>query len=458
MGTLILGISGARGIVDDGLDEGVARRLAAAFGALVGPGDVVLGRDSRPSGPRICGAVAAALRSCGCTVMDLGIVPTPTVQVAVEVSPARGGIVVTASHNPPQWNALKFVSADGTFLGPQVMTRLIEAFRASSSAGGCEITSDADAIPFEPGGPTSAGVSAVACHIDRIHAVADVDAIRAAKLRVVVDAVHGAGSVLLAPLLRSLGVEVAWVDGEPDGKLPDHPEPRAERLAPLAARVQAARAALGFALDPDGDRCALVLPDHVLGEEWTLPLCALSRLSRAARGPLVTNLSTSALIEVVAKRFGVDVLRTPVGEANVVGRAREVGALLAGEGNGGVIDPAVHWGRDAGVAVTHLLQLEASTPDHRGGIAREVAQLPALTMHKHALEIAREQFPELDRKLREQFGPPADERDGLRWTWPHSWLHVRPSGTEPIVRVIAEAETTQEADDLVARAISAAEV
>jgi len=488
MATLMLSVSGARGIVGDGLDAAEAWRLALAFDRVAAPGPVLLGRDSRPSGPGLAAAAAAAVRSAGRAVEDLGLVTTPTVQVAVKSGGAGGGIVVTASHNPPQWNALKFVGAGGAFLDAAAMRRLIDLFGATpppadpppalrapsrpagaaeSAAGEEEAGADARSRPPSAGGElapeafragvTPAGLAAVDEHVRLILRDADEDRIRAAGLRVVVDAVHGAGGVLVAPLLARLGVAVEWIDGEPDGRLPERPEPRAERLGPLAARVAEAGADLGFALDPDGDRCAPVLPGRPLGEEWALPLCAYARLAAGGRGPLVTNLSTSSRLEWLGERFGVQVHRAPVGEAHVVGRMRALGALIGGEGNGGVIDPRVHLGRDAGVAIARLLELESGGPGGRGGLTAAAALFPPLVLLKREVEIGREALEALAGALVALWGEPANREDGYRWAWPRGWAHLRPSGTEPIVRIMVEAPEQEEAEARIAEARGAAQ-
>jgi len=445
MPTLILSVSGARGIVGDGLDEGVVRRLAAAFARTVSPRTVVLGRDSRPSGPGLSRAAAGALAALGCQVTDLGVVPTPTVQVAVEEQRADGGIIVTASHNPLPWNALKFVGPGGTFLGAAAIRSLIEAFHGDPSAS----VVAPDAAPPPATRTTLAGEIVLATHVERILKTVDAEAIRHAGLRVVVDAVRGAGGLLVGPLLARLGVAVEWIDGEPDGQLPPHPEPRAERLEPLLGRVRRSGAGLGFALDPDGDRCAVVTAERVLGEEWCLPLAAWQRLGGGDRGPLVANLSTSSRLEWIAARFGVPLHRTPVGEAHVVKRMREVGAILGGEGNGGVIDPAVHLGRDAGVAIARLLALEASGPGGHGGVAAAAGAFPPRVMVKQAVTIERDRLEAWGAALRRVWGEPSDTQDGWRWSWPDAWAHLRPSGTEPIVRLFVEAATEAEARERV---------
>ncbi len=449
MPTLILSVSGARGIVGDGLDKQVARRLARAFAGVVGPGKVLIGRDSRPSGPLLARAAGVGLEQGGCWSEDLGIVPTPTVQVAVEHSDACGGVIITASHNPPQWNALKFVGPGGHFLNREQIQPLLTAFHADDT----ESPVPGEGKPSSPGSSceatTEAGKAAIGKHLDLILKTVSVDRIRGAGLKVVADAVHGAGQVLLDPLFAALHVETIWVHGEPNGDLPEHPEPRRELLDPLRERVVAEGADFGLATDPDGDRCAIVLPEDTVGEEGTLPLCALARLRGDRRGPLVTNLSTSSRLEEVAARFDLGVVRSPVGEANVVARMLEEEAIFGGEGNGGVIDPLVHLGRDAGVAAALLLELEtsygAAAEKGKGGLREAWASIAPREMVKEKLTLEESSRLALWSRLRERFGPPEDETDGLRWSWPSGWLHVRPSGTEPIVRIICESESAAEA-------------
>ncbi len=446
MPTLVLSVSGARGLVGDGLDEAVAYRLARAFATVTGPGEILLGRDSRPSGPALARAAAAGLRAGGCSARDLGLVTTPTVQVAVEAAGGPGGLIITASHNPVEWNALKFVGADGTFLGPGPMERLLAAFRSTAPPAAGEIAAGASIGSQRI---TEPGREATRRHVEQILAAVDAGAIRRERLAVAVDAVRGAGSVVLEPLLEALGARAVWIDREPDGQLPPNPEPRPERLGPLLELVRTERAILGFAVDPDCDRCAVVTPEQILGEEWSLPLCALLRLKSGARGPLVTNLSTSGRIEEVAARYGTTVVRVPVGEAHVVAGMRAARAILGGEGNGGVIDPRVHLGRDAGVAVALLLELAAGAGP--GSIARIAAGFAPREMVKRKIELAPEQRATLMAALRAEFGAPGNEQDGLRWMLGDAWLHVRPSGTEPILRAIAEAPEAASAQALVAR-------
>jgi phosphomannomutase len=261
---------------------------------------------------------------------------------------------------------------------------------------------------------------------------------------VVIDAVHGAGGVLVVPLMERLGVELHPMGCEPDGELPEDPEPRPEAMGQLVEHVHGTRSRLGFRLDPDGDRLAVATPaGDVLGEEWTLPIAAWHALQKE-RGPLVTNLSTSARLEWVGREHGVPVHRTPVGEAHVVEGILRHRALLGGEGNGGVIDPRAHLGRDAGVGLVHILALEAKS---RGGIAEVAARSPSLFMVK--VKVPRpDDYDGILERLRSAFDEDPETRDGLRWQFADGWVHLRSSGTEPVLRIVSEAATADRAREI----------
>ncbi|MBU1698842.1 MAG: phosphoglucosamine mutase [Candidatus Eisenbacteria bacterium] len=438
MPTLITSISGARGLVGDGLDACIIARLSASFGTLVGPGLIIIGRDSRPSGEHFAQVAGGALRGVGCDVCDLGIVTTPTVQVAVEEYGAAGGIVISASHNPPQWNALKFVGPDGRFLSPARAEILFRQYHENRFAW----------VPYERIGGTERRSDSVTRHIKRILQAfekEELKKIRSGGFKVVVDAVRGAGGVLLLPLLEQLGVKVHPIDCEPDGQLPADPEPRTEVLGQLLETVRQVGADLGFRTDPDGDRLAVVTPGgEVLGEEWTLPLAAFQVL-QSKKGPLVTNLSSSGRLEWVGSRFGVPVYRTPVGEAHVVLGILKYEALIGGEGNGGVIDPQIHLGRDSGVGIARLLALESSYP---GGVAGASREFPSFFMVKVKLP-APDDLGELEDRLRGLFSAAPDRSDGLRWLVPGGWIHIRKSGTEPAMRLTAETATQAQLEEWV---------
>lgn len=437
---LKVSVSGIRGVIGDGLDAVTAARWAAAFGAWLPPGPVVVGRDSRVTGPMMRDAVCAALASTGHPVVDLGIASTPTTEMAVQEGDAVGGVIITASHNPQQWNALKFLTADGLFLDHAQNA----AVRACYDTG-------AGHVPFDRVGAVSEDHGADARHLDAILALPWLDAerIAAARLHAVVDAVEGAGGVIVPELLGRLGVRCTALHCGRSGRFPHDPEPTPAHLAGLCAAVREGGADLGFAVDPDVDRLALVAPGGVaLSEELTLVLAVDLMLGKEP-GPVAVNLSTTGLIEQAAARHGQVVHRTPVGEANVVGTLLAVGCTIGGEGNGGVIYPALHPGRDAVLGVAMVLQLLAE----RGQTLAELAAgWPPVAMIKE--KVAAEALPTGDAlaAVLQSLGEGTlDTRDGLKWTGQRAWVHVRPSNTEPVVRIIAEASSEDAARELIAR-------
>lgn len=437
-GVLILSVSGARGVVGAGLTPDVALRLAAAFGARMGPGRVVVGRDTRPSGEMLFHAVASGLIGTGCEVLDLGIATTPTVQLLVEDEKAAGGIVITASHNPIEWNALKFVSPSGSFLEKDEALELQRTFHDGAFGWRRDgfrrvlARTDADDVHLER------VLSLPLLHRERI---------AARGFEVAVDCVNGAGSRIAPRLLSALGCRVSVVHGTPDGRFPRGPEPVAKNLRDLCQAVRQSGAHVGFALDPDGDRLALVAAGGApVGEELTLALAADLVLERGP-GPVVANVSTSRVIDDVAGRHGVAVYRAAVGEANVVTKMREVGAVIGGEGNGGVILPAAHYGRDALVGMALVLELLAA---RQADLADLVGALPAYVIDKVEVRGAAPDLEALRASLQEVFtGARIDQTDGLKFLWEDAWVHVRRSGTEPIVRIIAESRDARRTFELI---------
>jgi phosphomannomutase len=351
--TLMRSVSGVRGVVGTDLTPDVVARYAAAFGELVATKDrrpVVLARDSRVSGPRFAEAAQGALCDAGVDVVDCGLIPTPTAQLAVEHHRAAGGILITASHNPIEWNALKFVGTDGLFLDRESVDRLFGLVDAGGSAPAAGT-----------GGAVAGDTEAVARHLDAVLALPYLDVERVAKRRLTValDCVRGAGGVIMPRLLELLGCEVVGIDLEPDGEFPRAPEPVPENLGALGSAVREAGADLGMAVDPDCDRMALVdETGHAIGEDYTLALAVQAVLQRKV-GPVVANLSTSLVVDDVARGFGVEVARAPVGEAHVAHAMRRSAAVVGGEGNGGVMLPDLHLGRDAPVAAALILDLVA---------------------------------------------------------------------------------------------------
>src|SRR6266699_2449295 len=432
--TLMVGVSGIRGIVGKDLTDEIVARYASAFGLWAKERKplVVVGRDARESGPAFERAVVDGLGSVGCAVVKVGLVPTPTVQLAVEHHAAGGGIAITASHNPIEWNALKFIGSDGLFLdgadGAKVVA--LAAERLGGDGRGAAVSEDPEAV---------------ARHLDAVLKLpaVDVASIRARQFTVALDAVRGAGGPVMRTLLERLGCEVAGINLETDGRFPRPPEPVPENLGGLSTLVRRAGAALGIAVDPDVDRLAIVDENGTaIGEDYTLAFAIRAAMGgKGGKGVVVCNLSTSLVVEDAARECGAEVVRTPVGEVHVARAILRLGAVIGGEGNGGVMYPVLHAGRDAPVAAALLLTLLAR--DGRRG-SELVAAAPRYAIVKAKVEWgagSREQRLErVYAELRRRFPDArADTQDGLRLAWRDRWLHVRPSNTEPIIRLIAEA-------------------
>lgn len=441
---LMVSVSGIRGRVGHALTPEVVSRYAAAFGAWsIAQGDsraIVVGRDSRVSGAMFHRIVVGTLQLAGCDVIDIGMTTTPGCQLAVEHHHAAGGLMLSASHNPIEWNALKLIGSSGLFL--EASEGL--AMRALLETG----------IPYATWdhiGAVSTDDGAASRHIEAVLAIpyVNVEAIRARRFTVALDCVRGAGSTIMPALLERLGCTVVGMNMEPDGRFPREPEPIPDNLREFEKFVQASGADIGFAVDPDVDRLALVSDEgRAVGEDYTLALAAKLVL-RHRSGPIVTNLSTSLLIDDVARDAGVDAVRAPVGEVNVAVRMRELDAPIGGEGNGGVILPEVHLGRDAPIGAALVLQLlvEEARP-----LSAIVASLPRYVIVKDKLDRPDASLDTVYSALRRAFSDAAvDTQDGLRLSWPDRWVHVRPSGTEPIVRVIAEGPNEEAARELVRR-------
>ncbi|MBI3791899.1 MAG: phosphoglucosamine mutase [Gemmatimonadetes bacterium] len=440
----MVSVSGIRGRVGEALTPEIVSTFAAGFGAWAtaqhGNNTIVLGRDSRVSGPMFHRVVVAALQSVGCRVIDVGMAPTPTIQLAVEHHHAAGGLAITASHNPVEWNALKFIGASGLFLdGAEAV-----AMRASVEGGFKRAT-------WDKLGTLEEDREACARHVQAILALPwlDVAGIRAKQFKVALDCCHGAGPTVFPQLLEALGCEVHAIGMTPDGRFPRSPEPIAENLKDLEALVKRTGAVVGLATDPDVDRLALVDErGKAIGEDWTLAL-ATRVVLRHKSGPVVTNLSTSRILDDVAERLGSRVLRAPVGEVNVAVRMRSGGSPIGGEGNGGVILPELHLGRDAPVGAALILQL---LKDEARPLSAIVGEYPRYAIVKDKLDRPAGALTTVYDALKAAFPDGAvDTQDGLRLSWPDRWVHVRPSGTEPIVRVIAEAPTEAEARALISR-------
>jgi phosphomannomutase len=429
---LIVSVSGIRGIIGQSLTPDIACRFASALGTYLKGGRVVLSRDSRPSGKMLRSAVAAGLSAAGCVVEDIGISPTPTVGIAVRQLGAAGAIQITASHNPAPWNGLKMFGADGAVLSADRGKQVQQLFESG---------------PLKFATWNGIGDIRVPPDVIEEHARMVCDAVRAASIhgggfRVLLDANGGAGGPLGSNVLRQLGCEIVELACDADGTFVHEAEPIPAHLVDVGPQVERSGASVGFVLDPDADRLALIdEKGNCVSEETTLALAVKHRLQEK-RGPVVVNMSTSRVIEDIAREAGCEFSRTAVGEANVVAGMRGTNAVIGGEGNGGVIDPRIGWVRDPFIGMAMILNLMA---DMGQKLSELVASLPAYAMLKTKQTVAKEKLAAaLDAVEKHWPDARVNRVDGLRLDWPDRWVHVRASNTEPAVRVIAESPTEAE--------------
>lgn len=436
MSRLMVSVSGIRGIIGDGLTPLEVVKYTQAFGTYLGSGKVVVGRDSRVTGEMVKSAVISGLLAVGCDVIDIGVCPTPTVQMAVEKLEARGGIAVTASHNPIEWNALKLIDSSGLFLDEKQGKKVIEYAEKGTF----------NYVIWENIGKISRYEMAVQDHINAIFKLQfiNVELIRSKKFKVVVDCVNGAGGTIVPQLLNYLNCELITINEEPNGLFPRTPEPVPENLTELCEKVKSVKADIGFAVDPDVDRLAIVSEKGVpLGEEYTLAL-AVNYIAQKKRGPIVINASVSMVIDDLAKKYHSKVIRTKVGEVHVSSKMQKENAAIGGEGNGGVILPELHLGRDAPLGIVLTLQQLA---EFDGKISDLHKSLPQYFQVKKKVNLDRIKPEAAMEKIVEEFSnEKIDRTDGIKILWEHEWVHIRPSNTEPIIRVMSEAQTQEQAE------------
>jgi phosphomannomutase len=442
---LIISVSGLRGIVGENLSPEVAIRYGCAFARDLPPGKIVIGRDGRSTGNMLGAALAAGLTAAGREVIDAGVAATPTLGVLVCTRGAAGGIQISASHNPPQYNGLKLFSAAGRVIPADAGQRVLDRYRRPIDSW----------VPYDEVGAIEPCEDPLQEHLALVLAQINVQAIRRRRYRVLLDSNHGAGSLLGLRLLYELDCHVVALGADPDGQFEHVPEPTAENLASVLPQLTSAGADVGFCQDPDADRLAVIdQRGRYLGEEYTLALC-VDHLLRKQPGPIVTNCSSSRMAEDLAALYKVPFHRSAVGEANVVDAMLAHGAVLGGEGNGGVIDPRVVLVRDSFVGMAMILDAMA---ERDLPVDRLADELPYYEIVKTKISIERERISAALEAVERQFPEArADRMDGLRLDWPGKWLLVRASNTEPIVRAIAEAPTAAEAQllcDLAAKAMA----
>jgi phosphomannomutase len=434
--TLKISISGVRGVVGESLTPTLLVRFAQAFGTYTGPGLIIIGRDTRTSGEMVRQAVMAGLLSSGCRVVDLDICPVPTVQLLVRERRARGGICITASHNPAEWNALKFINSAGLFLADAQARQLLDIYHQGEyrKVAGAEMRS----------------VEPLAGAIDlHIRTILDTlgplpyGAQGARKLRVAVDSCNGAGSIVAPRLLEALGVEVVPLNVTPNGLFPRGAEPLEENLSALCAAVKEHGCDVGFAQDMDADRLAIV-SEHgrAIGEEYTLVLATRYVLGHE-QGAVVANLSTTSALDAVAAQFNCPIYRSKIGEANVAEEMLRRNAIIGGEGNGGVIYPRINFARDSLVGMALVLHLLAETNQT---VSELINELPPSFMIKEKTACRSDKIRAVLRMVRDEYAQwPMDLRDGVKVTTPDGWFLVRGSNTEPIIRIVVEAEDQEKA-------------
>lgn len=452
--TLIKSISGIRGTIggntNDNLTPVDAVKFAAAYGTWLKSYankehlKVVIGRDARLSGEMIQNLVVSTLVGLGIDVIDLGLSTTPTVELAVPLEKADGGIILTASHNPKQWNALKLLNERGEFLDAEQGAKILALAEKE----------DFEFAEVDNLGEITKNDSYIDIHIDEVLELPLVDAetIKKAGFKVVVDGVNSTGGIAIPKLLEELGVEVVKLYCDPTGHFPHNPEPLKEHLGDICKKVVEEKADFGIVVDPDVDRLAFISNDgEMFGEEYTLVACADYVLSKT-KGNTVSNLSSSRALRDITEKRGGTYEAAAVGEVNVVTKMKANNAIIGGEGNGGIIYPESHYGRDALVGTALFLMLMSE----RGGTVAELkASYPSYFMSKKKIQLT----PDLDvdALLEAMFNKYKDEEvstiDGVKIDFPENWVHLRKSNTEPIIRIYTEAKSQEEADALADRII-----
>src|SRR5215213_1552616 len=435
--TLKISISGVRGVVGQSLTPSLLTRFAQAFGTHTGPGTIVIGRDPRTSGEMVKHAVVAGILSTGNRVVDIGVCPVPTVQLQVRHRRAQGGIAITASHNPAEWNALKFIGSSGLFLDAGQARELLDIYHQGeyTKVGGAELRT-----VEEVEGATDLHIKSI---LDALGPLPN----SKKKLRVVLDSCNGAGSLIGPKLIEALGAEVIRLNTTPNGSFPRPAEPLPENLGDLCRTVKENHADIGFAQDMDADRLAIVSEQgEAIGEDYTLVLATLYVLGHE-KGPVVANLPTTSAVADVAKRFDCPVFLTKIGEVNVTDVMQQQRAVIGGEGNGGVIYPRINFARDSLVGIALVLHLLAESGK---SVTELLADIPRYAVVKEKMACPSDRIAGVLRIVRQEFaGYQMDTRDGVKVIMPDGWLLVRGSNTEPIVRVVAEAKSDERARELV---------
>jgi phosphoglucosamine mutase len=445
--TLKISISGVRGFVPEDLTPEVCLDFAKAFGTYLGSGDktIVVGTDPRASSKDIKKIIFSGLLSTGCKVIDLGICPTPTVGLMTRELKTTGGIIITASHNPLPWNGLKFVRNDGIFLNEKQVSRLIEIYESKTF------------IKSEPKGVTE-NLEGIDTHLQKVLKIVDLDAIKKKNFSVALDCCNGAGSEICVKLLEKFGCKVHAINCDTSLPFPHSPEPIAENLSQLTELIKKEKVDIGFALDSDADRLAIISEDgNPIGEETTLALAVKTILERqnnnsSQKKIVVTNLSTTKTIDDIVKEHNGEVIRTKIGEVHIAEEIKNLNGLIGGEGNGGVIYPPVGFNRDGATAIALVLNYMATSGK---SLKQLISELPSYYMLKEKIQCKDQKDVDLlIQKVHADFkGEELITTDGVKVVLPTSWVHVRASNTEPVIRIIAEAKEKNKAEDLIEKVL-----
>jgi len=434
MPTLMSSISGIRGIVGDGLDPETIIKYTNAYADFIGKGSVVIGRDARITGEMVNQITSGTLLAKGIDVVDIGICPTPTIQFNVKKLKAQGGIAISASHNPNEWNALKLLNGSGQFLSPDEyvqMQKFLENDKQNYKS-------------WDKVGKWTEYSKGIQNHIDAIFdlGIIYVDEIRKKRFKVLLDCINGAGAYVLPEFLKEFGCEVIEMNCEKTGIFPRLPEPLPENLTETMKKVKESKADLGIVVDPDVDRLVLITDKgEPFSEENTIVQVIQFVLSRK-KGNVAVNLSTTRGVDDVAGHFGCSVFRSAVGEANVVKKMKEVNAVIGGEGSGGVIFPELHYGRDALVGIALTLQ---HLTDYGKSLSAMKEELPQYYISKKKIEVSKNPDELIQKLVEKFFKEKINTEDGLRIDFDDHWVHFRKSNTEPIIRIIVEAKAETEA-------------
>ena len=441
MRPLIMTSSGTRGIIGENLTPEIALKTAVAFATYIKTGTIIVGGDTRTSYDMLKNAVIAGITSIGLNVIDIGKVPTPTVQQLIRYYNADGGVVITASHNPIIWNGLKLMSKSGSFLEPEEYEEFLQYYQGQQPI---------QYAAWDNVGKIQIDTQALAKHVDTVLSVLDVSSLKKRKLKVLIDPNNGAGAVANPILLDKLNIDYEMINGEPNGIFEHNPEPLKKNLGTIIAKMKAGNYDIGFVQDADADRL-VILDEHgeFIGEDYSLGLCIEYILAqeKSSSKEVVVNLSTSRVIDYLAKKYQANLIHTKIGETNVTKALRARQATVGGEGNGGVIYPKVGWGRDSLVGIVIALKYLAESGKT---VSQIVANYPRYYMLREKFTVANKEEiqPYLD-KIEKQFcNEEINKLDGIKIIYPDSWIHVRPSNTEPIIRIFIEAPTQAKAEEM----------